>query len=365
MLGTVRAALQQSAQRHTSAKRLIFLIPLLLVFIMPLQERSASAHRIPAGIPPIPTFGYYVGTLNPNTYESKGCQKGYDYQQRGLTNSVEILDFGGQIYHADGTWGTQLVNGGAFISNAQIEAGVDRFATGFYQCTTGNTTHIRIVVGTNNSLGFVNDVAGAQWAGLVNRIADYVRVNYGSQIDVSGGNDLEVDFSTWYPVYLWIQGWNANAQHVFHDFGDAAGCYPYNPPGYIDQCRGSINTWTRENIWYKSTGSGSRAIPEIFYDGNQGQWQKVSLYSYVNHGGQLINFWGALTQENACSTNGPCPGTLTPSQGWTNLIYKLNNNDPAYHGDANPPSSCIAPPACHRTNRPELRWSADMSYIFR
>ncbi|HEX9990552.1 MAG TPA: hypothetical protein VGE45_19005 [Chloroflexia bacterium] len=410
----VNSTLAQIVGNITQQKILLAFVVLALVGVSATPAlrlpQLAYAHRIAVGTPPAATGSRYMQTVD-STSGGRCSQAGqaqgdrstnagsppypnYDPNNAKPYNGVVVLDFGAQVNRpASGGWGTLLIGAG-FVRNAQIEECAKQYVLGYYYrtpATNRNPPRLTVLIGTNNSV--TSDTvdpyqAGQQWGSLVNRVSDHFRDNWPdvySYIKIASANDIETDThsgdwheSSW--TKSWTSGYSNTGQHVYYNYGTAAGCYPApgttNPPSSIcdyDPNNPATVYWRQSDVWYVSRGAMfARALPEIYFGGsgttpsdvNARQWQKISLYGYslTNNTAQKVVFGGSFTQFSDCGYD--CgPGATTPETGWTQLAEQLNNMDPAYHGYQNPPSSCTSPSSgCHRTDQ-LLGWSTDIRFL--
>ncbi len=381
----MRRSIKHSIISGIKRKRgLLVLNALLLAGVLPLlSARVAFAHNIPNPTLPASTTSYYAATMNSQTFYNKGCAQGRNSAYYGgPSDGMVILAFGQPAYE-NNQYGQYIYDANySFHSTAEIETVVESYARGFWNCTPWYGPLIRIAIGTSNQGSITNYAHGAAWATMVRDVSDFVnsQPNWATQISIAGAGDIEVNWSNIARMRDWIAGYNSvSGRRPYYDFGDAAGCYPYNG-GSGWNC---ANGWTSEDVWFKTYGAApAQSVPEIYFTTNNnvprigGQWQKLSLYAWINHGHTTIGFMGTMAQYDACGGYGqrsndrscwnngnPATGIFTnrPIDAIGQLLYKLNNNDPAYHGDQNPPSPCTSPPDCHRTNRSYIRWSTDIS----
>jgi hypothetical protein len=189
----------------------------------------------------------------------------------------------------------------------------------------------------------------------------------------------------------WVDGYNQVFQQggrkvPYYDFGDAQACYPYNHPkvGANGELEAKCdNGWRADDVWYKSAGAPPAwALPQIYFGSptNAGQWQKLSLYAVAQHRYRIF-FAGVTAQHTACTerkndghdeegcyhNRKPSNGTFTntPEEAWQQLHYKLNNNDPAFHGSQGDPNCKSANQGCHRTEQLMLDYATDFSWSLR
>jgi hypothetical protein len=292
-----------------------------------------------------------------------------------------VLDFGRPAYK-DGIFQTVLFDNSpaVYAMPAQIINCVEQYAWGFYFHTpplANDPPHLRILIGTSNAYldSTSNNIAnktdayghGNMWAGLTNKVSDYVASNSGlaQQITVGAAMDIETSWSKHggtNGVDRWYQGYNERpAQHTIYNYGDAGGC-PVNTNTAFCDVAPLADTYQYPGDWYQSSilwlsgqGPWTRAIPEIYTpDGVQAtQWQQIALYGYLYTSNHVRPyFYGEMTQYNSC---GSCENT--PQHGWTQLQDRLLNNDPI----GGHPSTCTAPPSCHRTDA-DIYHSTDIGW---
>ena len=67
-------------------------------------------------------------------------------------------------------------------------------------------------------------------------------------------------------------------------------------------------------------------FPQIYQTAQPSQWQLMSRWSIDNTNMDAMNFYGAATQQAACSTNlsDPiCIGTFSPQGGWDTFFNEI------------------------------------------
>ena len=267
---------------------------------------------------------YYITTTDTNTAYNLGCSQGAsDASVSPPPNSLVVLDFGGQL--ADGS-GTLLINGGP-ITNGQIEAVAEEFSYGYWYCTGNDLTSVlTLAIGTNNSYFDVSASGGATWAQVVGAVVAANRSNgYASQVVAEGANDIEPAWDTTAHTEAWVNGYAANAPALYVDYGSADGC-PTNSAS--DATCYKSNGWSQYDVWYVSWGAGpARALPEIYYSVNAGQWAMIGLYGAESRGsGGKIYFSGPLDQYPLWTTSN------TSDQAWSQLWSALNGNSATAEG---------------------------------
>lgn len=267
---------------------------------------------------PSATTSRYMSTVDQAQLQQLGCDQG-----AAAEDGVIVLNFG-QPWYNGSTYGTNLFDGNAtFVSIAQIEAAVKKFADGYWNCSP-NGPYIRLVIGTSNYHGSTTYGHGQAWAEMVNRIQAYIETptSYASQIGAGAGNDIELNWNSPSATRNWVNGYTSAGSYPYYNYGACEGCPTATNPGWIPD-----NGWSLEDVWFVSWGAApANPLPEIYANSgvNAEQWQYVSLYAYNNHGAR-INVKGSMTQYQACQDLG-CSSAEdnTPSQGWTQLSNALN-----------------------------------------
>lgn len=258
------------------------------------------------GFPPPATTSRYMYTTDSNALYTWGCNQG-----SASESGVVVLDFG-KPEQSGSAYGASLFGYG-FRSTAQIESAVIQFLRGYWDCSPSEA-FVTLSIGTSNcgppvcGVSSVNYAHGQAWAEMVNNVADWIASppSYASKIAVAAANDIEMDFNTSANTRAWVDGYNSVDTRPYYDYGDCGGC-PYVLPsgGGCPSCTPN-NGWTKDDVWYVSWGVTSAwPLPEIYRtDGvNAWQWQRMSLYSYENHGSRMY-IKGSFTQWQACQGTG-------------------------------------------------------------
>ncbi len=268
-----------------SALAALFVVAFALV-----AARPASAADMPQT-----DWSFYVTALNTSEAETLGCNQGEFDADHGDINSTVTLDFGGQDSSNNGTI---LTFSGTVVSYGDVEAYAETFGFWYWDCTGADTTSLlTLSIGTNNSAYYVNSTGGASWAGVVNAVTSYMD-NYG-QVQVWGGNDMELDWDTYAATSSWESGYAAHTSQDYTDYGDAAGCPPY---GSCD------NGWTQHDVYLVAWGDAPAwATPEIYTSATASEWISIS-----DTYGPIV-FWGPMDEYDLDSS------TLTPAQAWSDL----------------------------------------------
>lgn len=283
---------------------------------------------------PSVTTSYYIKNPDSDLLSAAGQQLATNQTSTAIAHDdVVVLLFGGpttvptklgQEFGAS-MWGHRK-------SLSEVASLVQAFAIGYYRTLgTNRTSHVRIVIGTNNSTGKnVTYEQGKAWGEMVNSVASWVvNQDYAGQIDIAGGNDMEMDYNDPGNTKKWVDGYASVAQRFLYDVGDAGGCPPAGKCGTV-----AHPSWSQDDVWQIAWGSPpAEPLPEIYFPTNSSQWQQMSLYGNQHKNGSMI-MAGALTQFGACQqypTDAACPKppkqpTNTPAQGWQQLYDSLNGD---------------------------------------
>jgi hypothetical protein len=294
-------------------------VALIVAIWLALTANLAHAQAAPAS-----TTSRYMATVDGPTLYNEGCAQG-----GAADNGIAVLDFG-QPWVQDGTYGTILFDAaGTFASTADIESAVEQFLRGYWVCSP-SSTFLRLGIGTSNYHGATGGGHGQAWASLVDAVGGWISSppSYASQEAARGAIDMEMGWNTGDASRNWADGYAAATSTPYYNYGDCEGCPTSGSvlgiPGWTVN-----NGWTQEDVWYVSYGvPPAFALPEIYLTNgvNAAQWQKLSLYSQVNHGNPIY-FLGAFTQFQACIGGGGCPGANNrPSDGWAQLYNALNSD---------------------------------------
>jgi hypothetical protein len=324
---------------------------ILFTFVPPLQIAYA------AQTPPPVTTSWYMDTPNvtslPAIGRNKGCALGtHDEQTQGTQDNLVILLFGSPAYingiYGTNTWISMGNSVTVFVSTTQIAETVEEFGRTYWQCAGSDTgSQLTIAVGVNNIGSAVTYQHGSAWAVMVKNIDSYLSANgYASQVHVKAAGDMELDFNDATHTRAWVDGYKASYKTdlSLYNVGTSDGCpYPAQPNWVCGTIK-HIN-WGSENVWYISWGATpAYPLPEIYLTNgvNAGQWYFLSLYGYTKHN-QRLSFQGSLTQLQACSQTGGCPGLNNiPANGWKQLWNMLQSDT--------------------KTSIPALHWSTDIRW---
>jgi hypothetical protein len=296
----------------------------------------AFAAAPPAAAAPANTVSYYMDSVSTSYLYGLGFAVGRRVRDGSLPQRVlVILDYGAQTRNASGTWGSKTVDQGAFRTMAQLRSAVQAYGRGFYYGTgTNRTGHLRLVLGTNNSIRSTVTTTGGQiWATSINRINEYFRTHgvvgfrMANQVTAQGGNDIESGFCDCPAASrAWANGYSGVSHQLYFNFGDCAGC-PSTFTG-IGTTRTS-RTWTVDDEYYVSWGAPAAfPLPEIYLRSGQmaAQWERIAEYGH-NRYGVTMRFLSSLTQHGSC-LQGRCtvggPLDNTPDAGWGQLWRALN-----------------------------------------
>lgn len=295
---------------------------------------------------PMTTTSYYVETTNTETdaqLDTWMYWRGYELGQQtqatsNATDNAVILEFGqpriiGGVYGASGYKGS-----GYHLTMNSIGLASLYFAYGYWDGVGSRMTPLRMILSTNNS--GINNLTdselynhGQAWINMVKTVQSSVQYyGWNSKVSTYGGNDMEIGYATPSKTMQWVNGYNSQYSDYFYlfDIGDAAGCPLYNTTNVPAACPTTPVDygWTQEDKWNVAWGSYSYPLPEIYSTagGNARQWQQLSLYSYLAHGGPMF-ITGPLTQSQACAQRGGCSGVdNTPSQAWGQIWNRLSED---------------------------------------
>jgi hypothetical protein len=282
---------------------------------------------------PTYTVSYYMNNVDTSIHYDIGYKIGQNHLSRsGTQDELIILDYGAQ--NEAGTGLTLRHNPDATYD--EVRAAAVQVARGYWLGAGEDTSStLRIVIGTNNSGWQVDFNGGKAFSEMINNIYADIQT-YSSQSYIYGGNDMEIDYATASDTRNWADGYDSVNKRLYYNYGDAAGCTTDTTfDGSTDlSCTASKNTWKMSDIFYVSWGvSPALVVPQIYFDSMAKQWKNIKKYGVVSEG-RGMNIHGSLTQEGACegSTSSECTGTLSPSQGWTELYNQLNSDTDTSQG---------------------------------
>lgn len=284
-------------------------------------------------VPPS-TTSYYVTSQRSTTLFNMGRDLALSQVAAGVSqDTVVALLFGAPVFGQPrlpaGTYGASLW--GHPTSVADIASLVEAFATGYYNSLgTNRNVHVRIIIATNSSGNQATSQHGQTWAQMVNDVASWVLgKGYSGQIDIAGGNNIELGASPWATplrTRSWVDGYaSVFPQRLLYDVAAADGC---PTTGTTATPRSCSNGWTQEDVWYVAWGAPpAEPLPEIYVTAQASQWSNLSHYSCLAHNGSMI-IAGAMTELQACAQNPndpTCkPQAFTPDQGWQQLYDRVN-----------------------------------------
>lgn len=275
--------------------------------------------------PPRATTSRYVVTTDWNTLWNEGCN-----QARSGESGVVVLDFGDPDYNTTtGKYGTKLLGSPRpFVSVDDIWSLTAEFLQGYANASCNPTgKHIYLAVGTSNYGTKVTREHGIAWAQLVENIHQTIIYppSVEGMVTAAGAINAELQWNSAVTTRAWVNGYKDTTNRQYYNFGNCPGCnYPTGAPGY---------GWTWNDVWYISYGVvPAYPLPLIYAKSgtHANQWYTMSVYTYNTYG-YPMRFKGAFTQWQACQ--GSSQGAVecrnlqldnTPSDGWTQLFYKLN-----------------------------------------
>jgi hypothetical protein len=288
--------------------------------------------------PPTTTSWYVYVTSDESdqTFENWMYNTGYqagqtDLNLAGTQTSIAFLDFG-QPWEVNGVYGTWSFNGtyGRFLSTALILQGLEQYALGYYYGTGADTASTtKVIAGTNNYGSKSTYAHGQAWAQMVKDFGTWLSQNSaGSQASARAGDDIEPDWSSATGARSWMSGYVSlwASPYYVYNYGAASGCRSSGTTSTAGACN---NGWTQEDVEYLAWGATPAwPFPEIYATSgvNAQQWQQISLYAYLAHGGRMTVL-GPLSQSQACAQRGGCTGiNNTPDQAWSQMWTYLNND---------------------------------------
>ena len=275
------------------------------------------------GTPPAETVSQYVHLYDQAQLENLGCSEATSYP-----GGTVILAFGEPNYNGSfyGVWGYD----NQFHSTGAIAGLVESFARGYFNCSSAQT-NVRIGMGTNNGGLWHDRNAGRDWGSWIQEVNRWLAdvnahppYDYSTRIFVWGADDIELAYGSAFAAREFLAGYAETQTRPLLDYGDCQDCPHDAAPGSTPCCG-----WTINDVWWKAYGA-DRAFPfpEIYFPYMADQWQRMSLYSYLNHPGyspRYMDFQGTLSQYRACQQvpDATCPGTLTSYQAWQALYDEL------------------------------------------
>lgn len=277
---------------------------------------SATPKAVPAAatFPPV-TFSRYVTTHN---MYSMGCNQGKASDSQGQPTQLVLLSFGDPGWDDSGTFGAWDTALGGFVPDSTIEADVQTYIQGFWDCTaTGSKSFLNVAPGVTNGGSGINSgnnrALGVAWGNLVKDLNSWITAKgFGKQVDALGAADFEPGYGPPGNAIAWADGF-ASTGSYYYDFGSADGCPPY---GSCD------NGWTQADEYYVAWGNPKAfATPQIYNEAMAQEWASISAWGAANGSAGKITFSAALSQYQACVDEGSdCAGAdNTPHQSWQQL----------------------------------------------
>ncbi|HXN37482.1 MAG TPA: hypothetical protein VN892_05555 [Solirubrobacteraceae bacterium] len=266
-----------------------------------------------------------------NTEPSYWFVEGLDAASEGgyaVSNSMVILDFGGQLGNGKGT----KLEDGIDVTNEEIEVIAEEFADGYYINEFAYTT-LHLDIGTNNS-DSVSKARGKAWAELVKHVASFVleEPDKAKYVSIYGGDDLEdgsklEGWSSGSNTLGWAKEYSKTTESPYVDYGSAGACpeatyEKTTKGGACDELEGA-GGWD-QRVEYELAWEIERAhaAPDIYYPptkgDNAGQWAEVGAYGRWEFGGG-IQFEGPLDENGYKGTN-------KSEEAWEQFEKAVNEN---------------------------------------
>jgi hypothetical protein len=284
-----------------------FVCALTVPLLSPLRVRAAEPE-------PPDNFSFYVNTTSDSTLYQLGWNQGHSDAING-TNSLVILDFGGQNQANTGTVGAL---GSPDFNYSQIEVLCEFFLWGYYNGTGLNdySTVLTLAVGTSDG-NYIAQSLGTTWGQVVQTVENWiVSTPYSGQETAIGANDIETFGGAHYSdVLQWLAGYESGTKLPYEDYGSADGCPQFDHTGKA--CTAGPPGWTQYSYWYLSWGATpAHAFPIIYRASQKDQWVEIDEYGYLYQGDE-IDFTAPLNDYYKDNS------TYTPAQSWGNMVGGL------------------------------------------
>jgi len=256
---------------------------------------------------------FYVHTTSASAFTTAGTNAGNSDKNNGYTWRTTILDFGGQLSNGSGT---EIFNG-AHVTNAQIKALAEDFATAYWNHTGGSGAFADILIGTNNSIASgVTSANGTVWGNLVDSLNTWANNRgYEGRVTFDGANDMEPSWggsSSRAHTVNWSNAYSNASSSLMWDYGSSDGC-----PETTHTNGACNNAWTQKAEWNVSGQTpGAIGFPQIYFSSQASQWTQIVWYAATQGGADYMA--GPLNEHNLDS------GSFTPAQAWTTFWNDLN-----------------------------------------
>lgn len=281
-----------------------------MVLVAPLVGVFEFASPAGATPPKPPTDeSYYVNSSSTSSAYNAGCSQGSADKSSGV-GSMAYVDFGGQ-----NSTGTNTSFGGITLTYSQIENIGLSFAQGYYVCTgtSDTSTHLTLVIGTNNSLDN-GSTYGNAWGNVTSTTFSKVNsAGYASQVYVWGGDDMEPGFGSQSATESWASSFSGTSNEYLN-YGSADGCLLTG--GADGTCN---NGWTISGEYYLAYGQVSaQSAPEIVSTATANEWANISDYGKLHGSSGMIYFEGPLDEY-------PRGAGWSASSAWSGFYSALSS----------------------------------------
>jgi hypothetical protein len=295
----------------------------LALAVIVLFALSAGAAHAAAKLPLVTISQYEHGTV-PATLQTQGCNAG-----KARKVGLVILDFGRPAYK-NGAYGT-LDFSGVFQWNVPISKAVEAYISGYMNCRPAGLKGVLSVArGTSDSCSNSDmnccpngcnieppsfTKAGYAWAVRTNQVEQWI-MQHGWRYKVRATAAIDAE-PAWDPPYHetgnFLNGFDHTALHSgwklaprLWDFGSAE-------PGY----------WSNNQLWTVAYGGSgiNHPLPEIYFPGMAREWEDLSAYAVLHHGGKIV-FAGITSQWAANASQ--CG--YSPLHGMNQLLAALRIN---------------------------------------
>lgn len=284
---------------------------------------AGAAHAATATYPP-QTYSRYVSSTNMYTM---GCNQGKASDAQGQHTQLTLLNFGDPGWNDAGVYGAWDSYIGGFNSIATIQANVQNYLQGFWDCTSaGSKSFMNVAPGVTNDGTGINSSSdqalGQAWGQMIVSLGNWITSKgYGTQLAVLGAADFEPGYGSAAHALNWATGFESTGAY-YYDFGSADGC----------SSGGCNNGWTLADEYQLAWGNPhAYAVPQIYNAAMAGEWKLISDWGKANASAGAIFFSAALSQYQACLDHSDaCTGAdFTPQQSWQ-ALYSATGQAPPF-----------------------------------
>ena len=232
---------------------------------------AAAVSPAAATFPPV-TYSRYVSNTNMYTM---GCNQGKASDAQGQHNQLALFSFGDPGPNGAGTFGAWDSYIGGFNSIAAIQADVETYMQGFWDCTVaGSKSYLNVAPGVTNNGSGINSsrdtaLGTARGTMVKNLGARITSKGYTAQLGALGSADFEPGYGTPSHALNRATGFQSTGSY-YYDFGSADGCPPH---GSCD------NGWTQTTEYQLAWGNAHAfAAPQIYNAAMAQEWASISSW---------------------------------------------------------------------------------------